>query len=75
MLIWYCWAGPTKEQVSVGDVRRYPGMNAEVLEKLFAGPGTPKGFGEKVWGLINGIDNSEVAKARYVPQQISIVRD
>lgn len=58
----------------MGDVRRYPGMNAEVLEKLFAGPGIPKGLGVKVWGLINGIDDSEVAKSKDLPQQISIVR-
>ena len=58
----------------MGDVRRYPGMNGDVLEKLLAGPGTPKGLGEKVWGLINGIDDSEVAKAKDVPRQISIVR-
>ena len=58
----------------MGDVRCYPEINAEILEKLLASPGTPKGLGEKVWGLINGIDNSEVATARDVPRQISIVR-
>ena len=58
----------------MGDVRCYPEINAEILEKLLASPGTPKGLGEKVWGLINGIDDSEVATARDVPKQISIVR-
>lgn len=28
---------------------------------------------DRIWGLINGVDNSEVAKAKEVPQQISIV--
>lgn len=50
--------GSTKEQVSVGDVRLCPGMKAEVLERLFIGPGTPKELGSKTWGLINGIDST-----------------
>lgn len=65
--------GGTKENVSVGDVRLYDGLNAETLERLLAGSGVPKGLGEKVWGLINGVDDSEVGKAKDVPQQISIV--
>ena len=65
--------GGTKEQVRVGDVRRHFGPNEEAMETLLAGPGVPKGLGEKVWGLINGIDDSEVGKAKDVPQQISIV--
>lgn len=49
-------------------------MSAETLERLLVGPGTPKDLGSKIWGLINGVDDSEVAKAKDVPQQISIVR-
>ena len=56
------------------DVRLFPEMSADVLERLLAGPGTPKGLGGKVWGWINGVDDAEVAKAKDVPQQISIVR-
>ncbi|KAL8797224.1 MAG: hypothetical protein Q9195_000691 [Heterodermia aff. obscurata] len=51
--------GTTKEQVSVKDVRLCPGMEAEVLERLLVGPGTPKDLGTKIWGLINGIDSTE----------------
>lgn len=64
--------GGTKENVSVGDVRLQDGMNAELLDQLLAGPSVPKGFGSKIWGLINGVDDSEVGKAKEVPQQISI---
>lgn len=65
--------GGTQEQVSVGDVRLLHDLNARILDTVLAGPGVPKSLGEKVWGLINGIDDSEVGKAKDVPQQISIV--
>ena len=65
--------GPTKENVKVGDVRTLDGMGPELLGHLLAGVGVPKDLGEKVWGLINGVDDTEVAKAKEVPQQISIV--
>ena len=58
----------------VGDVRLYPGMGAGVLERLLASPGTPKELGSKIWGLVNGVDDTEVAQAKDVPQQISVVR-
>lgn len=65
--------GGTKENVSVRDVRLHNGMNAEVLERVLGGAHVPKGLGSKVWGLINGIDETHVGKAKDVPQQISIV--
>ena len=46
-------------------------MSKSVLERLLAGPGSPKELGSRVWGLINGVDDTEVAKAKDVPQQIS----
>lgn len=64
--------GGTRESVTVGDVRRYPGMGPEMLEKLLGGPGSERGIGYKTWGLINGIDDSEVSMIRKVPSQISI---
>lgn len=64
--------GGTKEKVLVSDVRLFPGMCAEVLEGLLGGPGTPKAIGAKIWGLIHGVDDTEVGKARSVPRQISI---
>lgn len=64
--------GGTKEKVLVRDVRIFPGMCAEVLEGLLGGAGAPKGIGAKIWGLINGVDDSGVGRARVVPRQISI---
>lgn len=64
--------GGTKENVLVGDVRKYPGMGAEALEQILGGPGTPHGIGAKIWGLLNGCDDTEVGQAREVPKQISI---
>ncbi|OWP04098.1 hypothetical protein B2J93_5919 [Marssonina coronariae] len=64
--------GGTKENVTVGDVRLLPGMAPELLEEILGGPGAERGIGAKTWGLINGIDDSEVRKAKHVPTQISI---
>lgn len=63
----------TKEKVSVRDVRLSRGMGPETLGRLLAGPGVPRDLGDKVWGLFHGVDDAEVAKAKEVPQQISIV--
>ncbi|KAI9844547.1 MAG: hypothetical protein M1837_005506 [Sclerophora amabilis] len=64
--------GVTQENVSVRDVRVFPGMGAELLEKLLGGTGSPQGIGLKVWGLLNGVDQTEVGLARKVPRQISL---
>ena len=64
--------GGTKEQVTVRKVRLFPKMGPELLEQILGGPGMPRGIGERVWALINGIDHSEVAKSKEVPDQISI---
>ncbi|KAF2130821.1 DNA/RNA polymerase [Dothidotthia symphoricarpi CBS 119687] len=61
-----------KETVLVRDVRTYPGMGPETLGRILEGPGVPQGTGIKVWGLLNGCDNTEVGQAREVPKQISI---
>ncbi|KAI9753803.1 MAG: histone acetyltransferase [Chaenotheca gracillima] len=64
--------GASKEAVSVRDVRCQPDIGPELLEKLLGGPGSPHGIGMKVWGLLNGVDDSEVGLARKVPRQISL---
>ncbi|PVI06831.1 DNA/RNA polymerase [Periconia macrospinosa] len=68
-----------KEEVLVGQARQFfsqsyesSGFGAGLLEQILAGPGTPHGYGARVWGLLNGCDDSEVAQARDVPRQISI---
>ncbi|KIW77680.1 hypothetical protein Z517_07512 [Fonsecaea pedrosoi CBS 271.37] len=63
--------GGTKESVTVADVRTYPGMGSKLLEDILAGPGSTKGIGGKIWDLIHGVDDSEVAKVKRIPSQIS----
>ncbi|KAF2636481.1 DNA/RNA polymerase [Massarina eburnea CBS 473.64] len=64
--------GSPKENVLVSQVRQAPGLGADALEKILVSPGTPHGIGAKIWGLLNGSDDSEVGRARDVPRQISI---
>lgn len=64
--------GGTKEDVLVRDVRTCPNIGPETLERVLRGPGVPHGTGAKVWGLLNGCDDTEVGPAREVPRQISI---
>lgn len=66
--------GGSKENVKVRDVRLSPGMGPKTLEKILAGPGFPRDLAAKVWGLVNAVDPTDIAKGREVPQQISIVR-
>ena len=65
--------GGTKEDVTVKNVRMLDGMGPILLQQILSGPGVPKDLPEKVWDLLNGVDDIEVGKAREVPQQISIV--
>ncbi|KAI1279680.1 hypothetical protein F5Y07DRAFT_30450 [Xylaria sp. FL0933] len=58
--------------VTVGEVRRHPGMSSELLEHILDRPGAERGSGEKVWNLLHGVDGSEVKEASDVPTQISI---
>lgn len=60
------------DKVTVRDVRLIPGIGPLLLEKLLGGPGSPRDIGTKIWGLINGVDYSEVHTARAIPTQISI---
>ena len=63
---------PKDDHVRVGDVRSFSGMGPRLLDEILRGGGWHKDIGFKVWGLINGIDDSEVALARNVPTQVSI---
>jgi DNA polymerase iota len=47
-------------------------MSSRTLDKLLRSPGSEKGIGEKVWGLLHGVDDVEVKAASDVPTQISI---
>lgn len=58
--------------VTVGQMRTHPDTSPPMLEKLLGGPGAEKGIGDKIWGLLHGVDPSEVKTASNVPTQISI---
>ncbi|KAL2005741.1 hypothetical protein VTN00DRAFT_10234 [Thermoascus crustaceus] len=60
------------DKVTVRQVRLFPGMGPPLLDKILGGPGSPRDIGVKVWGLLNGVDSSEVSQARATPTQISI---
>ncbi|KAF2447285.1 DNA/RNA polymerase [Karstenula rhodostoma CBS 690.94] len=64
--------GGTKEKVLVGDVRKVPDIGPEALEHILGGAGAPHGIGAKTYGLLSGVDDSEVGQARDVPTQISL---
>ncbi|EAW10551.1 putative DNA polymerase iota [Aspergillus clavatus NRRL 1] len=59
-------------KVTVKSVRLFPGMGPLLLDRILGGPGAPKGIGARIWGLIHGVDNTEVLQARDLPTQISI---
>ena len=61
-----------EKKLTVRDVRVFPGMSPSVLEKTLGGPGAPKGIGIKVWGILHGVDHTDVMEARDLPTQISI---
>lgn len=64
--------GDHKDAVKVRDVRLFPGMGPQLLDKVLGGAGAEKGIGGKIWGMLNGVDDTEVQRAKRVPTQISI---
>lgn len=64
--------GKPTDEVLVRQVRTSPRIDAEKLETILQGPGSHHGIGYKIWCLIHGVDNSDVALARALPRQISI---
>lgn len=59
--------------VTVGEFRARPEVSPQMLEKLLGNrPGAEKGIGDKIWGLLHGVDDSEVKVASSLPTQISI---
>ncbi|KAF7717982.1 Uncharacterized protein PECH_004684 [Penicillium ucsense] len=64
--------GDGERKLTVRDVRLFPSMSSATLERVLAGPGAPKGIGVKIWGILHGVDNTNVMEARDIPTQISI---
>ena len=61
-----------RDQVKVREVRLSPSMGPPKMLDILGGPGAPKDIGFRTWGLLNGVDSSEVSEAKSVPTQISI---
>lgn len=59
--------------VKVGEFRTRQEASPHMLERLLGSrPGAEKGIGEKVWGLLHGVDDTDVKAASLIPTQISI---
>ncbi|OJJ49470.1 hypothetical protein ASPZODRAFT_60298 [Penicilliopsis zonata CBS 506.65] len=65
-------AGDNSEEVTVKQIRLLPGMGPRLLNKILGGAGAPKDIGVRVWGLLHGVDDSDVLAGRDIPTQISI---
>ncbi|KAL2866596.1 putative DNA polymerase iota [Aspergillus lucknowensis] len=61
-----------EDEPTVRDIRLWPGMGPSLLDRILGGPGAPRDIGVRVWELLHGVDNTQVAEARDVPTQISI---
>ncbi|KAL4788156.1 hypothetical protein BJX76DRAFT_345038 [Aspergillus varians] len=61
-----------EDKVTIRDVRLFPGMGPSLLDKILSGPGAPRDIGIRVWGLLHGVDGTQVGEARDLPTQISI---
>jgi DNA polymerase iota len=61
-----------ESNVTVGEARASNKISPSALEALLAGPGAEKGVGARIWGLLHGVDPTEVKEFSDVPSQISI---
>ena len=61
-----------EDRLTVREVRLFPGMSPSLLNRILAGPGSSTGIGARIWGLIHGVDGSEVMEGSDLPTQISI---
>lgn len=63
----------TSDQViTSSQIRLHPGMSPGRIETIFVGTGAGRGIGARIWGLLHGVDHTEVKEAGNVPSQISI---
>lgn len=58
--------------ITVKEARLHPDISPAHLEKLLAGPGAERGVGARIWGLLHGVDATEVKQGTDVPSQLSI---
>ncbi|KJZ80416.1 hypothetical protein HIM_00266 [Hirsutella minnesotensis 3608] len=58
--------------LTVAAVRQHSSISPSFLENLLGGSGAEKGIGSRVWGLLHGVDPTEVKEASSIPSQVSI---
>lgn len=58
--------------VTVKEARLHPDISPASLEKLLSGPGAERGVGARIWGLLHGVDATEVKEGTDIPSQLSI---
>jgi DNA polymerase iota len=58
--------------VTARQVRLHPAISPAKIETLLGGSGAEKGVGSRVWGLLHGVDYTEVKAVANFPTQISI---
>ncbi|CAI6098452.1 unnamed protein product [Clonostachys chloroleuca] len=61
-----------ESRVTAAQALASPHVSPASLETLLAGPGAEKGIGSRIWGLLHGVDPTEVKEASDIPSQISI---
>lgn len=61
-----------KSVVTVKEARLHAEISPSSLEKLLAGPGAERGVGARIWGLLHGVDATEVKEGTDIPSQLSI---
>ncbi|KPM40918.1 hypothetical protein AK830_g5677 [Neonectria ditissima] len=65
-------AGGDGHAVTAHEARLHPGISPATIESLLVGPGAERGVGSRIWGLLHGVDRTEIKEASGVPTQISI---
>lgn len=58
--------------VTAREARLHPDISPGFLETLLGGPGSERNIGARIWGLLHGVDPTEVKEASGIPSQISI---
>ncbi|KAK7430530.1 hypothetical protein QQZ08_002822 [Neonectria magnoliae] len=64
--------GVDESAVTAREARLHPGISPATIESLLVGPGAERGVGSRIWGLLHGVDPTEIKEASGVPTQISI---
>ncbi|KAK7408292.1 hypothetical protein QQX98_009553 [Neonectria punicea] len=58
--------------VTAREARLHPDISPATIESLLVGPGAERGVGSRIWGLLHGVDPTEIKEASGIPTQLSI---